>query len=323
MKISKILPLVGLTLFVYIVNRAGPDVIVGTLTSMNLTLFAASLTFNIPVVSAKVFRWMKIIESTGETYDFRRAMKAWFVGFSTGLITPGRVGDFFRSSFLKKDRKMSFGSAISTVIVDRIFDIGSLLFLAGFGALTLFGIADANVIGGLALTLLAFIASSAAFFKKKFTKRLFRPVFEKFVPEKYKKAIRGGFSDFYKSTNEFFKNPKQVFVTTSLTFIAWLLTIAQFTILARALGIDLGYMFMLSAIPIVIIAEVLPISFAGLGTRDAVLIVFFALKNLSAAAAVSFSMAILISNYILGIPGYILWLKSTKNVDEKTVLKKD
>ena len=52
-----------------------------------------------------------------------------------------------------------------------------------------------------------------------------------------------------------------------------------------------------SIIPLITLLDALPISFSGLGTRDAAMIFLFSLMSLSAEAAVSFSLLILVFNY--------------------------
>jgi uncharacterized membrane protein YbhN (UPF0104 family) len=76
-----------------------------------------------------------------------------------------------------------------------------------------------------------------------------------------------------------------------------------------ALGIPISYFMILLILPFTTLVEALPISFSGIGTRDAVLILLFTLLGLSSTSAVSFSIMILLLNYIMNIFGGLLWLK--------------
>jgi uncharacterized protein (TIRG00374 family) len=52
-----------------------------------------------------------------------------------GTVTPGRVGDFMKVLYLKRDRAMSIGKGMSSVLVDRVFDLYILLILGCLGLL--------------------------------------------------------------------------------------------------------------------------------------------------------------------------------------------
>ncbi len=52
-----------------------------------------------------------------------------------GNLTPGRAGDFAKVFYLKQDLKLSTGKGITSVLVDRVFDLYLLLVLGGLGIL--------------------------------------------------------------------------------------------------------------------------------------------------------------------------------------------
>jgi uncharacterized membrane protein YbhN (UPF0104 family) len=79
---------------------------------------------------------------------------------------------------------------------------------------------------------------------------------------------------------------------------------------AMALNIPVTYFHMILILPFTTLVEALPISFSGVGTRDAVLILMFTLLGISSSLAVSFSIMILILNYIMNLFGVLFWIKN-------------
>ena len=69
--------------------------------------------------------------------------------------------------------------------------------------------------------------------------------------------------------------------------------------------------------------EIIPISFSGMGTRDAVLIYFFSLLAIGAASAVAYSFLILIFIYIAAAVGLVMWHFDPvrKSKDAKKMMK--
>jgi glycosyltransferase 2 family protein len=95
-----------------------------------------------------------------------------------------------------------------------------------------------------------------------------------------------------------------------LTIIMWALIFLLAWCVAAGFGIDVsaGYIFLI--IPVVTLVEILPVSVAGLGTREATVIYFFSVVGISSAAAVGFSLGyLLIGTYTAALVGFIVWLR--------------
>jgi uncharacterized membrane protein YbhN (UPF0104 family) len=95
-----------------------------------------------------------------------------------------------------------------------------------------------------------------------------------------------------------------------LGVLVWLVSIVPYYLLALSIGLNLSYMFLLSVVPIVALLDMLPISFSGIGTRDAALILFLSFISIGKEYAISLSFLILIFGYVLiGLVGSIVMLK--------------
>jgi uncharacterized protein (TIRG00374 family) len=170
---------------------------------------------------------------------------------------------------------------------------------------------------GISDTFLAVAASFALFIaavclstKKRFVRMLLKPLFSRFVPERYKGKLNITFHDFYAGLGMMMKKKKYLIASISLGIAAWLLSIFQHYLLAVSVGMDVTYILLLSIMPIITLLDTLPISFSGLGTREIALIFFLSFFGISTETVVSFSLLLLIFGYVLvGVAGFVFWLK--------------
>jgi uncharacterized protein (TIRG00374 family) len=239
------------------------------------------------------------------------SIKVWCTGLFIGSITPGRVGDLIRVFYLKENEK-NFGKRLSTVIVDRLFDLFSVLIFAVLGIILInywFGSYFASIGFLIAFVILFFVL--IYFIINKNVARFFaRPVFNFFVPTKHKNKFKTGFNDFYKSIGELRNKKRRLFIILLFTMVVWMLSVFQMYLLSLSVGINVGYEYLLAVISIVAIIELIPISVMGLGTREAFLIFSLSLIGISSQMAVAFSILYLIVGYwIIGFLGFVFWLK--------------
>jgi uncharacterized protein (TIRG00374 family) len=93
-----------------------------------------------------------------------------------------------------------------------------------------------------------------------------------------------------------------------LTALAYTVFFAQAWLLGRALAVDIGMTYLAMCLSIAGVITLLPISFSGLGTRDAILIALFAPLGVAAEQAVAYSALFFLTFYVGGgIVGAIAW----------------
>ena len=320
MKISRFLPLLGIIIFVVIISKIDFLSALESLLSANLILVLIVILLHIPVLLIKAGKWKVLIKSYDIGISWNKALSSWLIGFFIGIITPGRLGDFTRAYYIKD--KISFGRGTTTVIVDRIIDLFVLFSLAIFGIIFLFytrtlDLTYLSLATIFIILFILFISAIFLFIREGLTKKLFKPFFNRFVPKRYKSKINFTFNEFYRGLYILRDKKRSVLISLTISYIGFLIVIFQYYILALALGInELYFSFIFSIIPIIILLDTLPISFSGIGTRDAALIIFLGLVGASPETAVSFSLLVLFSSYfIVGIVGLIFWIRNPIKID--------
>jgi uncharacterized protein (TIRG00374 family) len=310
MRISKLLPLVGIALFFLILFNIDLPRISETLGGLRADYTIISLGLLVPVMLLRGEKWRMIIRSYGIEYGLLKATKAWVVGFFIGIVTPGRIGDLSRAYYLKRDKSVSTGKSLTTVVVGRLIDVGTLFFLAVIGLMMF---ASSYMAAGHMLiyvigSSLAFVTAVALFLRKGLIRSILKPLSSRFMPGKYQGLISRIFHDFYTGIGQMSK--WGMTGSFHLGIVTWSIMIYQYQLLAMALGLDLAYAFMFAVVPVLALLDALPISFSGIGTRDAALIFFFSIVSVSAETAVSLSLLIFFVNYVIaGLAGLLLWLR--------------
>ncbi|MBN1941545.1 MAG: flippase-like domain-containing protein, partial [Candidatus Diapherotrites archaeon] len=273
-----------------------------------------------PTVLLKGFKQSVMLRAFGKKIPLFESSQIWLVGYLLGSVSPGRSGDFLRAVYFKKNFSVNLGNGLSLILLDRAMDVTFLL-LAGLFGLLFFSFAFNLGLAPILLVsifLAVFLAGLFLLTKKRFTGFIMKPIFNFLVPKKFKEALKSGFGDFYLGLACFRKNKKILFFAVFLTLASWLLFFFQVFILSLALGLSIPLDFIFLMMPIATLVEILPISFSGMGTRDATLIFFLGFLQISGESAVSLSILILSSQLLIALAG-AFFLKKTKNLEQKAL----
>ena len=312
MKLSYLLPLFGVFLFIFILLNINVGQTLQILSAANPWLILLAASISIVSVVIKSLKWKTIIGFYGQ-YSLTSCIKSWFIGFSLSMVTPAKIGDFSRAYHLKN--RIGLGKGMITVIVDRLADITILFCLAIISFLSFASLLSGqlNMLLTISALFLLFIGAVFLSTKKALTKFFLRPMFYRLVPKKYKSEMSAIFDDFYRNIGSV-KSRKMVYVTL-LGILAWLVTILQYYVLAMAINLDVPYLFLLLVMPVVVLLDMVPVSFSGIGTRDGALILFFSFVSIGKEYAISFSILVFLFSYaLIGLIGSALILKGGRNI---------
>lgn len=284
MKYQKYLLVIGIALFAYLVYKTDPKTIWEAFKTINFRILAWIIPLLIIDALIKGTKWKLVINAHSMDYPLIESIKVFMIGVFFGLVTPGRAGDIIRANFLKKHHK-SYSNSLSTVIVDRFIDIGTLAIL---GSISLFVFSYVYGSTGVSYILLVFLVIGyfgvlAALTSKRLTMFFLERIGKQFL------------IDFYMNLRQLEK--KKLFITTLLGFLAWVVTPLEAYVIAQAMGLNVSFIFIFLCIPIITLAEIIPVTISGLGTREAAYIALFGLINISAPIAIAFSLAYLVFTF--------------------------
>jgi glycosyltransferase 2 family protein len=286
MKIKKFLPIIGIILLVYVIYRANPQKIINEVLNVNISFFLIAIALTFLSLITQTLKWSVIATYQKINLGFWEAFKINLVGFFYGFITPAKIGNIVRADYLKKYTGGDLSPGITNFILDKIFDLLSLI-----GIVVLFSFSFKSVIPinyfYISVTLFVlFIAGIFIFKDQERSKKILRVFYIHLVPNKLKERWKSRFYAFYNH----FPSKKYFVLFLFINAINWVVIYWSMYFMGRSLGINLPFLTFLAICPIATLIGYIPITINGLGTREAILVSLMGLFGVDSAKVVSMSL---------------------------------
>lgn len=298
--------LIGLGIFVYIVYRVDCRHVVGILSYSNpLWLFFAFL-MSIPHILLKSMRWKYLLKVQGYSLGSKDAFLFYLSGIYLGMVTPGKLGELYKVKYLEKAGIVKNRvSSLFSVIIDRVFDLVSLFVCSMLGIIYF----DSELLAawwgwlGLGIGIFSFFFLC----KTNIVKLLFNYFFKRIFTEKSTGQFSHDLDSFIGQIvllKDFRWIPAGI-----LTILSLIIFFVQCVLISFSITIPVNYFQISFGMAMANFVSMLPITIAGLGTRESVLYFFLGQHKVSADEVMAYSIGILVVFYIGGaVLGLIAWL---------------
>ena len=293
-KIKKLLPLIGIAVFIYLLVSIGIEEIWGSLLEVRLGYILLSLLLFPPIAILQTHKWNILLRKQGISLDFSYVFRLYLIGLFYGVLTPGKLGSFIRIPYLQKKLEKSIGECSSSVILDRALDIFALFTLAIIGSVLLIQYVS-NLFWMMFLVFIIFVSSFLVFMRKETSTIVLQVVYRFLVPAKLKEKSKLAFHSFYDSLPRI----KELSIPFTIGLLSWVLLFTQSYIISLALGIEIPFIYYVTITPIATVVGLIPITVSGFGTREATFIFLLALFGVTAEKAMSLSLLAIIITVIL------------------------
>lgn len=303
--IRKISRLIGVVIIVFILSKLDLTEIKEIFFSSNKYYLIFGFLLTIVSIFAKSLRWNYLKKIQGIKYSITNSFVMYSASLLVGLATPGRLGELSKLFYLKNDG-YSYGKSLFNVVIDRLFDMFFLLVFGAAGMFFFFNLFKKEIPYILIFTVIALIFVYL-FIKTNLLKAILSRAFNFIIPVKYQKSWQVNLQDFIVDLKSL--KAKHYLFALAITCISWLLYYFQMSIFARAIGIDISFLYLAISTTVAGIVTMIPISYSGIGTRDLVLITLFSLVFISKESAVTLSSLILFTHIFMAIMGFVCWLK--------------
>lgn len=276
------------------------------LRQVNISKF--SLAFLLYIISNIFIAWrLKIVLSAQKIFlNIKELFSLTFIGyFFTNLMPTSVGGDLVKAYFIAKENKSKVASYTS-VFVDRILGLFSLVFIAGIALLVTrrdiqhsFIFWTVGLLFLLCIIFILFVNNRNLF--KRFGDylgilRLLR--FLK-VDAQIKKA--------YDSISAYKNQKKRLFQALIVSLVAQFILFSAVFILSSSLSVYIPFGKVLLLMPIIFVICMLPVTMNGLGLREWSFVLFFS-PYAGEAAALSFSLLFLAMFLLSSLIGGINYL---------------
>jgi uncharacterized membrane protein YbhN (UPF0104 family) len=244
-------------------------------------ILAFLLTLLFPLFN--LLRWLAVLRALDVPMTFGRAFRITMACWPVGTLTPGKAGELIKANAVT-DRMVGLGS----VIAERVIDVA---------VLGVFGVVFGLIIGSFWATIggLAGIGGAAAVV-------LFARVLEGLLKGK---KLGTKLHGFLAVAPRLAARPRFLLACVLASGTNWFLSMAQLALLLEAFGSTTRLPLIVAILPAATFAGLLPISIAGIGTRDAALL-FLARGAVDPAALLASSIVYTFLGYfllgVLGLP---------------------
>ena len=241
------------------------DALVAALSSTNRLRLMGSLVLLLALVGLSAVRLKLLAEATDLHLRLRAATKATFAGDALNLFLPGSMGDIAKATMLRAPD----GSVIPAVNLSIYEKVADLFAIFAWGAMATavldHGLGFSTIaVATVAGFLLLFILSSTPARIPLRLKRKLAPkslgLFDRLLDRWIVMVAR------------VWLHPKVIVVVLCLSLVIWAGHFAQIGLMTWALGVEGPWIRLAAILPVVILAGLAPLTVAGIGTRDAAIV---------------------------------------------------
>jgi len=295
----------------WVFRSLGPIILIVILFRLNLSetieslanaeimpLIFAYLT-SLPAILIRSLRWRVLLFSQGISLSRWESLTVYAFSIFLGTLTPGRLGEFIKTLYLKQ-KGISWGASFFSVVLDRILDIVILIGFAFWGLYCL-DLHDEHTWLLFGLILSGCILILAVFWRYKrrdvlpYSMRLLIVI----IPERLKSVVLTEVQGFCEGVLKIKWN--NVWLAVVMSICAWLINFYGIFLCGKALGFPVLLIEMAFVAAICALVALLPFSVMGIGTRDAVLIFMLGKYGIAEGSAVAFSSLILSMIFFNGL----------------------
>jgi len=308
-KLKKILPFIGIILLVYTIYTLDIKKIINALYLINPIFIIISLTLTLPRVFIRNYVWRIIQKEHNIDLTFFQSLKIFLIGYFYGSFTPGYMGQLMRVPYMKEKTGEPYGKLFVNSLIETIVHSISLFSMIFLGAFLVLGTFP-ELFWIIVIWLIIMAFTLIYFIKKNRGEKLFNLLIKYLIPNKLK-------YNFYKFVDTFYKDfpkIKGLIIPVILGIITWIIIFSQEYLIVIALGLEIPYIFFMLLFPIANVVGFIPITFAGLGTRELTAVILFSTLFLVPEAEIFIVslLGFIITDIFTGFIGFILSLSETK-----------
>lgn len=255
-------------------------------------------------------------DATGTGLSWAEANRLILAASTLNMVLPSKMGDIAKAYFMQQRGHLRGSLALSLVIFEKTCDMLSLLLWCAFGLVLypqkdgLFWLMTLCVVGGLVVGVALLgsrsLAQGSFYIAQAIAPKPLKPKFAR---------LQTAWREMH---DYFWSDPAQLTKLAITSVFIWFLHLLQIWLFILALKAWTPFLASLALSPLAILAGLLPLTFAGVGTRDAALIVFYQ-PYFSAATAAALGI-LCTSRYLMpaiaGLPflgNYLTNLRQMKN----------
>jgi uncharacterized protein (TIRG00374 family) len=303
--------------------KLGPPELWHTLASVELTAFAVSVLLVGITILLGVMRWRMVLEVQGLHLPFVRALEISLVAQCFNSFLLGSTGgDLMKAYYAARETHHKKTEAVTTVFVDRLIGLWSMLFFAALMMLPNWPLlARHELLAATSVLILAMLGGCSAVLTIAFWGGISRrwPAAREWL----RKMPKGELLERSLDSCRQFGTHRGFLINASLISLALnVVCVLQAMVLARGLHLDIAPLALFVIVPIIICISALPITPSGLGIRENLFVGMLAVQEIHVphTPALSLSLLVYAGSLCWSILGGIVYLclKDRQHLEEIT-----
>lgn len=264
-----LLRLLGPTLLILFLLQSDLAQLFTILRQTRLAPLIASLILVFPFLIIKGWRWQRILRELEIPMPLTTLTGMYTVGVYLASVTPGQSGDLMKAWYLRQ-RGYPLAPALLSIVLDRLFDLVVMALFATFGVFALGQLIPNRalqtlIVVGMGVGLLSLFVIIVARTPRQW---IFTQVLPKILPTKLHASLERWNSQLATLA----MHHRMLLPATIATLFSACFTFLRLWLLFISLNIFVPLSLAVGVSALIAIVQVLPISIAGVGVRDAVLI---------------------------------------------------
>lgn len=256
-----------------------------------------------PFIIIKSWRWQLLLRELDMHLPLPIASALYTVGIYLGAVTPGQSGDLLKAWYVRQ-RGQPLAPALLSVVLDRLCDLLVMAVLSTIGIFALGKLLPSRelqtalvILMGTGLTVLTVLLVA-----RRPRHWLMTRLLPAVLPARLHTSLHRWNAQFATLS----LHPRLTFLVVCASLLSALFTFYRLWLLFIALDVLIPLHVVVGVSALTAVVQVLPISFGGVGVRDAVMIAALAPYGYSAEQAISVSALFLLLTLEHVLVGFIV-----------------
>ena len=237
---------------------------------MNRGWFAAAVLFFVPQVLVSAYRWSVMVRHQVRI-SLWESTKLILAANALNILLPSRVGDLSKAYFAGRHGKLEMKRGMNVVFFEKYIDLASL------GVVILTGIFfqkiwDQPTLWGFGFSIFMIGIFPLLYFLN-LGHHLSYSIFRK---NRFLAKVKVFLEDTQEYLDEIKGKPRELAWILAVSVFLWFLHLSQFYLIFLALHSSVSVFNVFRLVPLAILVGLVPLTVAGVGTRDSAMIYFFA-----------------------------------------------
>ncbi len=221
------------------------------------------------------WRWGVFLKPAGHTVSSGPLTHYYFLAWFANALLPARIGDLYRAYLLKKNKSVSISLSLGVLFSERVFDLVVTAGLVAISGIYFWSVLsgtserDYIILGFMAVMLVVavFVALIAGL-----------PHLAGMVPQRWRSRV-----ELFRSG--LFRSPSLLPTVLIVTLLVWMSEALRLYFVFLAFGIDAGFMVAVFISQAALIVMAIPLSPAGLGLVEILMLKILASTGLTSDLA--------------------------------------